>query len=121
MEIISKICIGLVAILHLYTLYLEMFAWETKGRKAFRGILPAEVFTPAKNLASNLGLYNGFLAAGLIWTFFIENLEWQKHIAVFFLICVIVAGIFGAITGSKKIFFFQALPAIIALTFLFLK
>ncbi len=66
-------------------------------------------------MAANQGLYNGFLAAGLIWTFFIENAEWQTNIALFFLGCVAVAGIFGALTASKKIFVVQALPALIAI------
>ncbi len=120
MEIITKILIGFVAVEHLYILWVEMFAWETAGRKAFKGALPDSLFTPTKTLAANQGLYNGFLAAGLFWTFFIDNHAWQRYIAVFFLCCVIVAGIYGALTASKKIFFIQALPAIIALIFVHL-
>ncbi|MBL4663993.1 MAG: DUF1304 domain-containing protein, partial [Flavobacteriaceae bacterium] len=67
------------------------------------------------------GLYNGFLAAGLIWTFFIENTEWKINISLFFLGCVAVAGIFGALTASKKIFVVQALPALIAITLLLIQ
>lgn len=92
-----------------------MFAWETLGKKTFRGSLPEEMFKPTKKLAANQGLYNGFLAAGLFWSFFIENAEWQKNVQIFFLGCVIVAGIYGALSASKKIFFVQALPAILAL------
>ncbi len=114
MEIVSKIGIGFVALEHLYILYFEMFAWETIGKKTFKS-LPEELFTPTKGLAANQGLYNGFLAAGLIWTYFISDSIWQKNIAVFFLSCVIIAGIYGAISASKKIFFTQALPAILAL------
>jgi putative membrane protein len=66
-------------------------------------------------LAANQGLYNGFLAAGLIWTFFIKDPTWSTNIAIFFLSCVAIAGIYGALTASKKIFVVQALPAIIAL------
>jgi putative membrane protein len=115
MEIIAKILTGLVAFEHLYILYMEMFAWETLGRKTFKGALPDELFTPTKGLAANQGLYNGFLAAGLIWSFFIKDPEWQSNVAIFFLSCVVVAGLYGALSASKKIFFTQALPAIIAL------
>lgn len=115
MEIIAKILTGLVALEHLYVLYMEMFAWETLGRKTFKGALPDELFTPTKGLAANQGLYNGFLAAGLIWSFFIKNSEWQSNVAIFFLSVVVVAGLYGALSASKKIFFTQALPAIIAL------
>ena len=117
MQILSTILVALVALEHLYILYMEMFAWETLGKKTFKGSLPNELFKPTKKLAANQGLYNGFLAAGLIWSFFIENAEWQKNIQFFFLGCVIVAGIYGALSASKKIFFVQALPAILALAF----
>ncbi|WP_026762935.1 DUF1304 domain-containing protein [Sediminibacterium salmoneum] len=114
MVILAKILIALVALEHLYFLYFEMFAWETIGKKTFKS-LPAHLFTPTKALAANQGLYNGFLAAGLIWTFFITDAVWSKNIALFFLVCVAVAGVYGAITASKKIFFVQALPAMIAI------
>ena len=117
MQIIAKILIGLVAFEHLYFMYFEMFAWETIGKKTFKS-LPEHLFKPTKGLASNQGLYNGFLSAGLIWTYFIEDNYWQTNIATFFLLCVIIAGVFGAVTASKKIFFVQALPAILALLFL---
>ena len=106
---------GLVALEHLYIWYLEMFAWETKGNKTFKGSLRPVLFTPTKVLAANQGLYNGFLAAGLIWSFFITDKAWSNNVAIFFLGCVIVAGIYGAVTASKKIFFIQALPALVAL------
>ena len=115
METIANILVGLVSLEHLYILYLEMFAWETKGKKTFKGSLRPELFTPTKVLAANQGLYNGFLAAGLIWSFFITDKTWSANVAIFFLSCVIVAGIFGALTASRKIFFIQALPAIAAL------
>ena len=117
MQILSTILVALVALEHLYILNMEMFAWETLGKKTFKGSLPNELFKPTKKLAANQGLYNGFLAAGLIWSFFIENEEWQKNIQLFFLGCVIVAGIYGALSASRKIFFVQALPAILALAF----
>lgn len=84
-----------------------MFAWETKGRKVFKNVLPQNVFTPVKSLAANLGLYNGFLAAGLLWTFFISDKIWSTHISIFFLICVIIAGVYGALQDLKKYSFFR--------------
>ena len=115
MELAVKIIIGLVAFIHLYILWFEMFAWETKGKKIFGKALKAELFAPTKAMAANQGLYNGFLAAGLIWTFFIENSDWSSNIALFFLSCVAIAGIYGALTAEKKIFFVQALPALIGI------
>lgn len=120
MDIVSKVLIGLVAFEHLYIMYFEMFAWETIGKKTFK-TLPEHLFAPTKGLAANQGLYNGFLAAGLIWSFFISDERWADNIAVFFLSCVIVAGIYGALSASKKIFVTQACPAIIALIVLLLK
>lgn len=117
MEILIKILIGLVALLHLYFLYFEMFAWTTKGPKIFRSF-PKDLFEPTKAMAANQGLYNGFLSAGLIWSFFIEDPTWKTNVALFFLICVAVAGIYGAFTASKKIFVVQALPAIITILLL---
>jgi putative membrane protein len=119
MEIVSKILIGFVAVEHLYIMYFEMFAWETIGKKSFKSIAP-ELFKPTKGMAANQGLYNGFLAAGLIWSLFINNIEWSINISLFFLICVIVAGVYGSFTVSKSIFLKQALPAIIALIFVLL-
>ncbi|WKW45744.1 DUF1304 domain-containing protein [Myroides sp. JBRI-B21084] len=114
MYLISKILIGLVALEHLYFMYFEMFAWETIGKRTFKSI-PENLFKPTKALAANQGLYNGFLAAGLIWSILINNNEWALYVSIFFLSCVIVAGIYGSITASKKIFFVQAVPAILAL------
>ncbi len=112
---IAKVLIGLVAAEHIYILWIEMFAWETKGKEVFKGALATELFSATKVMAANQGLYNGFLAVGLIWSFFITSSTWSKNVAIFFLVCVIVAGTYGALTASKKIFFVQALPAIIAL------
>lgn len=120
MALFANILVGLVALEHIYILWLEMFAWETRGRAVFKGSLPDNLFTPTKVLAANQGLYNGFLAAGLIWTFFIGDAVWAANIAVFFLSCVIVAGIYGALTASRNIFFVQAVPALCALFFVLL-
>ena len=119
MKLIAQILIGLVAVEHIYILWLEMFAWTTQGRKTFRSF-PPDLFEPTKLLAANQGLYNGFLAAGLIWSLLIDDAAWRVNIACFFLGCVIVAGVYGALTAQRSIFFVQALPAIIALLFVLL-
>lgn len=113
---IAQVLTALVAIEHLYILWIEMFAWETAGKKTFK-TLPDELFTPTKGLAANQGLYNGFLSAGLIWSFFISDIKCSVYVRIFFLVCVVIAGIYGAITASRKIFIVQALPAIVALIF----
>ncbi|PWJ57360.1 putative membrane protein [Dyadobacter jejuensis] len=115
MIILAKILVGLIALEHLYIMYMEMFAWETLGKKTFKGALPDALFGPTKSMAANQGVYNGFLAAGLLWSLLIEDPQWRIYIAQFFLACVVVAGVYGSLTASKKIFFVQALPAIIAL------
>ena len=114
MNIAAQILIGIIALLHLYIMYFEMFAWETKGPKVFNNF-PKDLFPKTKSMAANQGLYNGFLAAGLIWALLIENPVWKTNVAIFFLACVAVAGIYGALSVTKRIFFTQALPAIIAL------
>lgn len=120
MQILSQILIGLIAFEHLYILWLEMFAWETRGKQTFKGALKDEYFKPTKVLAANQGLYNGFLSAGLIWSLFIGDPIWGRNVAAFFLTCVAVAGIYGALTATRKIFFVQALPALVALGVLLL-
>lgn len=119
MLLVAKFFISLVALLHLYFLWLEMFAWTTKAKKVFRNF-PEHLFEPTKTLAANQGLYNGFLAAGLIWSLLIQDSEWQVYVALFFLGCVAIAGIYGALTASKKIFTVQALPALIGIGLLLL-
>ncbi|QIP15762.1 DUF1304 domain-containing protein [Spirosoma aureum] len=119
MTILSQILIGFVAIEHLYILWLEMFAWTTRGRKTFKSLSP-DLFEPTKALAANQGLYNGFLAAGLFWSLLITDPVWSKNVSYFFLGCVIVAGVYGAATAQRSIFFVQALPALIALIFVLL-
>jgi putative membrane protein len=106
----ANIFTGLVAALHLYFLVLEMFLWATPfGAKTFAR--PLEEMQQTKPLAANQGLYNGFLAGGLVW-----SLVAPDHPArIFFLICVVIAGVFGAATASRKILFVQAIPGAIAL------
>ncbi|WP_411029154.1 DUF1304 domain-containing protein [Spongiimicrobium sp. 3-5] len=120
MDLAAKVFIGLVALIHIYILWFEMFAWTTRGRKVFRQF-PKDLFEPTKPLAANQGLYNGFLSAGLIWSFFIEDVVWSSNVALFFLSCVAIAGIYGTLTADRKIFFVQALPALIGIALLLLK
>lgn len=115
----AKIIIGLVAFEHLYILWIEMFTWETKGKKTFKS-LPKHLFQETKGLAANQGLYNGFLAAGLIWSLFIKDSVWQHNISLFFLGCIIVAATFGAVTSDRGIFFKQGIPALIGFTLVLL-
>ena len=113
---VGNILTGIVAALHAYFMYLEMIAWEQPaGRKAF-GTTP-EFAASTRALAANQGLYNGFLVAGLIWGLWLGNAGFA--VKVFFLACVVVAGVFGAATVSRKILFVQALPAALALMALF--
>ena len=115
MHIISKILIGLIAAIHSYILVFEMFLWESRGPEVFRSF-PPDLFAPTKVMAANQGLYNGFLAAGLVWALlFIKDTAWKRNVALFFLSCVVAAGIFGAMTASMNIFVVQALPAILAI------
>ncbi len=108
--LIPRIAVALVAIEHAYILVLEMFFWNKPlGLKTFN--LTQELADATVTLAANQGLYNGFLAAGLFWGLFTNN----RLFKIFFLGCVIVAGVFGGVTAVPKIFFTQALPAIIAL------
>lgn len=114
MEILKNMSVGFVAFLHLVFLFLEMFLWDTKfGHKFFN--LDGDFAKKSAILASNQGLYNGFLAAGLIWSLCASNGEQSFQLKIFFLICVIVAGVYGAVTASFNIFFLQAMPAIVAI------
>ena len=113
MTALATVLVALVALIHVYILVLEMFLWTTpRGRAAF-GLTP-EFAEQTKALAANQGLYNGFLAAGLIW-----GIVGPDHLRfgfqVFFLLCVMVAGVYGAATASRKILFVQTVPATVAL------
>jgi putative membrane protein len=116
-RMLANVLVALVALLHFYFLVLEMFLWDKPyGMKTFGNTL--EKAEATKVLAANQGLYNGFLVAGLLWGL---NLGAQGlQIKVFFLGCVVVAGLFGALTVSRKIFFVQAVPALAALAALWL-
>lgn len=111
---LGLILTGLVAILHVWFLILEMFLWQKPiGLKTF-GITP-EMASKTAVLAKNQGLYNGFLAAGLIWSFYLSDPVCGESVRMFFLSCVLVAGIFGAVTAKFSILFVQAIPALLAL------
>lgn len=110
---IGQVLVGLIAILHVYILVLEMFLWDKPyGMKAFGNNVEKAKLT--KVMAQNQGLYNGFLAAGLFWALFADA-PFATSIANFFLGCVLIAGIYGGLTASKKIIYIQAVPALIAL------
>ncbi|MFH2135286.1 MAG: DUF1304 domain-containing protein [Pseudomonadota bacterium] len=110
MHAAANIVVGLVAFIHLYILVLEMFLWDKQsGMKAFG--LKKEFAAQTKVLAANQGLYNGFLAAGLIWGLWSARVDVQ----MFFLGCVLVAGIYGALTANAKILWIQGMPALIGL------
>jgi len=111
MKLAADVLVALVALLHLYFLVLEMFLWDkAAGLRAFGHSAAAAAAT--KVLAANQGLYNGFLAAGLLWGLWLGAAG--TSVKLFFLGCVVVAGIFGAMTASRKILWVQALPALLA-------
>jgi putative membrane protein len=114
MPLLAQVLIGLVILIHLYIVWLEMFAWTTRGPKVFRSLRP-ELFPPTKTLAGNQGLYNGFLVAGLVWALLISDPAWQRSVATFFLGCVAVAGLYGAATAGRRILLVQTVPAALAL------
>jgi putative membrane protein len=109
-NIVADVLVGLVAALHLYFLVLEMFLWTTlTGRRIFG--LEAAFAEESRSLAANQGLYNGFLVAGLVWGLVADRTD----VKVFFLVCVIVAGAYGAATVNRRILVVQAVPAVLAL------
>jgi putative membrane protein len=117
MQMIANVAVAVVALLHVAFLVLEMFFWtKPLGRRVFG--LTRELADASAPLAANQGLYNGFLAAGLIWSLFATTAAMQ--LKLFFLGCVLVAGIFGAVTAKRSILFVQALPAAIALALVWL-
>lgn len=117
MSIFADVVVGAVALLHVYFLVLEMFLWDKPtGRRVFGH--SKEQAAATRVLAANQGLYNGFLAAGLVWGLVLGAAGFG--VKIFFLVCVLVAGIFGAATASRKILFVQALPAALGLALLLL-
>jgi putative membrane protein len=119
MILIANCLVAVVAALHVYFMVLEMFLWTRPlGLKTFRNTI--EKATESAVLAANQGLYNGFLAAGLVWGLIHGNPGFGSQIKTFFLLCVIVAGVYGAATVSRRILYVQAAPAALALVLLWL-
>ena len=109
MTLVANVLVALVALLHLFFMYMEMFLWtKPYGRRVFG--LSKEMAEGSAKLAANQGLYNGFLAGGLVWGLGAR----EARIMLFFLGCVIVAGVFGAITVKRSILWVQALPGVLA-------
>lgn len=113
MEILAIVFVSIVALEHVYIMIMEMFMWESKGPSVF-GLEP-NFAKQTKSLAANQGLYNGFLAAGLVWGLVHPNATFGHQLILFFLICVIVAAVYGALTSNKSILIKQGFPAILAL------
>ena len=113
MSFAAQIAIIAVAVIHVLIAGVEMLGWTTLGPRVFKSLDP-DLFEPTKAIAANQGLYNLFLAAGLFWALRIVDPTWAVNIAFFFLACVIVAGVFGALTVSKTILLVQTVPALIA-------
>ena len=117
MALIANIVVGVVALLHVYFLLLEMFLWDKPtGLRAFGQTL--EAAKASEVLAANQGLYNGFLAAGLVWGLILGPSG--TNVKLFFLGCVLIAGLYGAVTANRKILFVQALPAAVGIALLLL-
>lgn len=113
MEAVANVLVGLVAALHVYILVMEMFLWQKKPGRSLHGFGPELARTTAP-LAANQGLYNGFLAAGLVWGLVADD-PTGFRVQVFFLVCVVIAGVFGAATANRRILVAQALPGALAL------
>ncbi|MCB0063744.1 MAG: DUF1304 domain-containing protein [Caldilineaceae bacterium] len=114
MIILTKVLIALVAVEHLYFLYLEMFAWTTPRVQRIFGTTP-DFAQASQTLAANQGLYNGFLAAGLLWSVFHPNAHTGLQLALFFLGCVLVAAVYGGLTVKRSILWIQGALALVAL------
>ncbi len=115
MHLAARILVGLIAVEHVWFMVLETFLWRTGfGRRTFGNSV--ELAEATWRLAANQGVYNGFLAAGLAWSLFVGEPHLAFVLRLFFLGCVLVAGLVGGVTAKRSIFFIQALPALIALT-----
>src|SRR5437588_584607 len=113
MPIIAKVLVALVALEHVYFLCVEMFMWTKPRTLRMFGMTEAQA-QASKNLAANMGLYNGFLVAGLVWSLVAPS-EFGRLLAVFFLSCVVIAGVFGGLTAARRILYAQFIPALVAL------
>jgi putative membrane protein len=115
----EKFLIGLVALQHAFIMVMEMFLWEKRGPSIFKNF-DKKLFSETTAMAKNMGIYNGFLAAGLTWSLLIKDPVWSTNIAVFFLSCVVVAGIYASLTAEKSIVLKQSLIAVVVLIFMVL-
>ena len=114
MSTVAMILVGLIALVHVYIAVFEMFMWETRGPKVFAGF-DRDLFPRTKAMAFNQGVYNAFLAAGLLWSLFIADDSWQRNVALCFLLMVAVAGLAGAATAARQILYVQTIPAVLAI------
>jgi len=114
MKTLGLVLVALIAALHFYIAWFEIFAWTSRGPVVF-DTFPPELFPQTTQLAANQGIYNAFLAAGLVWSLLIRDPRWWANVATCFLVFVFVAGAFGAFTASPRIFFVQSVPALAAL------
>jgi putative membrane protein len=118
-QLIAAVLVAAVAALHVYFLVLEMFLWTTPiGRRTFR--MTPEFAQSTRVLAANQGLYNGFLAAGLIWPLIAVGVHTGQTVITFFLVCIVIAGVYGGVTVSRRIVLIQAVPALVAGAFVWL-
>ncbi len=120
MHILPKTIIALIAALHLYIMWFEMFAWTSRGPKIFSSF-PSDLFAETTAMAANQGLYNGFLAAGLLWALTIRDTIWSRKIAICFLTFVAIAGVYGAISVTPKTLIIQTIPAVTAIILILIK
>lgn len=118
MRMFALALIAVVAVLHFYIAWFEIFSWTNRGPKIFTEF-PKEIFNQTIQMAANQGIYNAFLAVGLVWALLIKDRKWQVNVATCFLLFVAAAGVFGAITVTSKTFLIQTVPALVALAFLF--
>lgn len=119
MKKVALVLVGLIALLHFYIAWFEIFAWTTRGPKVFE-TFPPELFEQTVQMAANQGIYNAFLAVGLSWSLLIKEPKWQQNIATCFLVFVAVAGVVAAMTVAVKPGLIQIVPASIALLLLYL-
>jgi len=119
MRTIALVFIAVIAVLHFYIAWFEIFSWTTRGPKVFTDF-PKELFDQTIQMAANQGIYNAFLAVGLVWSLLIKDRKWQVNVATCFLLFVAIAGIFGAVTVTTRTLVIQTLPALLALAFLLL-
>jgi len=117
MKMLGLALVFLIAVLHVYIAWFEIFAWTTRGPSVFP-TLPPELFAQTVELAANQGLYNGFLAAGLLWALLIRDPRWQRNVATCFLVFVALAGVGAAVTLSVRAGLLQFIPAVAALLLL---